>query len=60
MEFSPNVQKATNDFFVNLLDLGTTWKAVSESDDAFIGSDRMVEESNGLELVDLIFFPIQS
>jgi catalase-peroxidase len=39
----------TNDFFVNLLDLGTTWKAVSESDDAFIGSDRL-EESNGLEL----------
>jgi catalase-peroxidase len=30
----------TNDFFVNLLDLNTTWKAVSESDDAFIGTDR--------------------
>jgi catalase-peroxidase len=50
MEFSPS-RSAYNDFFVNLLDLGTTWKAVSESDDAFIGSDRMAGESNGLELV---------
>lgn len=30
----------SNDFFVNLLDLSTTWKAVSESDDAFVGTDR--------------------
>jgi len=30
----------TNDFFVNLLDLHTSWKAVSDSDDAFIGTDR--------------------
>jgi catalase-peroxidase len=46
---------------VNLLDLGTTWKAVSESDDAFIGSDRM---AGGIKWVgtrvDLILVPIQS
>ncbi len=30
----------TNDFFVNLLDMGTTWKATSESDDVFEGRDR--------------------
>jgi catalase-peroxidase len=30
----------TNDFFVNLLDLGTTWKATSETKDVFEGSDR--------------------
>jgi catalase-peroxidase len=30
----------TNDFFVNLLDMGTTWKATSEDDTVFEGSDR--------------------
>ena len=39
--FTKNQEKLTNDFFVNLLDLSTTWKAVSESDDAFIGTDRL-------------------
>jgi catalase-peroxidase len=30
----------TNDFFVNLLDMGTTWKAVSKAEDVFEGRDR--------------------
>ncbi len=30
----------TNDFFVNLLDMGTSWKAVSEAEDVFEGRDR--------------------
>ena len=30
----------TNDFFVNLLDMGTEWKAVSEDADVFEGRDR--------------------
>jgi len=30
----------TNDFFVNLLDMGTTWKATSEAGEAFEGRDR--------------------
>lgn len=30
----------SNDFFVNLLDLGTTWKATSEADSLFEGRDR--------------------
>jgi catalase-peroxidase len=46
----------TNDFFVNLLDLGTTWKAASEASDVFSGSDRA---KGGLKWigtrVDLIF-----
>ncbi|MGI8336043.1 catalase/peroxidase HPI [Actinomadura scrupuli] len=29
----------TNDFFVNLLDLGTTWKATSEDENTFEGRD---------------------
>ena len=35
------VGRLTNDFFVNLLDMGTAWKVVEESgDELFIGSDR--------------------
>ena len=30
----------TNDFFVNLLDMGTEWKATSEAEDVFEGRDR--------------------
>jgi catalase-peroxidase len=30
----------TNDFFVNLLDMGTTWKAASNDADVFEGRDR--------------------
>jgi len=30
----------TSDFFVNLLDMGTTWKAASEAEDVFEGRDR--------------------
>ena len=30
----------TNDFFVNLLDMGTVWKAVSDAKDVFEGRDR--------------------
>ncbi len=30
----------TNDFFVNLLDMGTVWKATSQDADVFEGSDR--------------------
>jgi catalase-peroxidase len=30
----------TNDFFVNLLDMGTEWKATSDAEDLFEGHDR--------------------
>lgn len=30
----------TNDFFVNLLDMGTQWKAMSEDKELYIGTDR--------------------
>jgi catalase-peroxidase len=46
----------TNDFFVNLLDMGTTWKAVSEDEDLFEGSDRKTGELKWTGTrVDLIF-----
>ncbi len=46
----------TNDFFVNLLDFGITWKAVSETDDVFEGRDRATGDLKWLGTrVDLIF-----
>ncbi len=46
----------TNDFFVNLLDMGTEWKATSESEDVFEGRDRTTGEPRWTGTrVDLIF-----
>ena len=46
----------TNDFFVNLLDMGTTWKAASAADDVFEGRDRATGELKWTGTrVDLIF-----
>jgi len=46
----------TNDFFANLIDMGTTWKATSHAENAFEGSDRQTGEAkwSGTR-VDLIF-----
>jgi catalase-peroxidase len=38
--FTKHEAALTNDFFVNLLDFGTTWQATSASDDVFEGRDR--------------------
>ena len=38
--FTSRPGQLTNDFFVNLLDMGTVWKAKSESKDVFEGRDR--------------------
>ena len=38
--FSARQDVLTNDFFVNLLDMTTTWKAISADQDLFEGSDR--------------------
>ena len=46
----------TNDFFVNLLDIGTEWKAADESDTVFEGRDRNTGELRWIgSRVDLIF-----
>lgn len=39
--FTKNEGQLTNDFFVNLLDLGTVWKATNDSGELFVGSDRV-------------------
>ncbi|MFK7849205.1 MAG: catalase/peroxidase HPI [Rhodothermales bacterium] len=38
--FTNRPETLTNDFFVNLLDMGTVWKATSPAEDVFEGSDR--------------------
>jgi catalase-peroxidase len=38
--FTKRPEVLTNDFFVNLLDMRTTWKASAEDDDVFEGRDR--------------------
>jgi catalase-peroxidase len=46
----------TSDFFVNLLDMGTEWKAASEAKDVFEGRDRRTGEVKWTATrVDLVF-----
>jgi catalase-peroxidase len=46
----------TNDFFVNLLDMGTEWKAVSDAKDVFEGCDRKTGQVKWTGTrVDLVF-----
>ncbi len=54
--FTKRSETLTNDFFVNLLDMSTTWKATSEDDDVFEGHDRTTGELKWTGTrVDLIF-----
>jgi catalase-peroxidase len=54
--FTQRPETLTNDFFLNLLDLGTTWKAVSDAEEVFEGSDRATGERKWTATrADLIF-----
>jgi catalase-peroxidase len=54
--FTKRPEALTNDFFVNLLDMGTEWKAVSKDADVFEGRDRKTGELKWTGTrVDLIF-----
>jgi catalase-peroxidase len=54
--FTKRPETLTNDFFVNLLDMGTEWKAVSDARDVFEGHDRKTGELKWTGTrVDLIF-----
>jgi catalase-peroxidase len=54
--FTEQVGKLTNDFFVNLLDMGIVWKPVSDSGDTFEGRDRKTGKVKWTGTrVDLIF-----
>jgi catalase-peroxidase len=54
--FTKRPETLTNDFFVNLLDMSTTWNATSEDKDVFEGHDRATGELKWTGTrVDLIF-----
>lgn len=54
--FTKRPEALTNDFFVNLLDMGTEWKAVSDAKDVFEGHDRKTGKIKWTATrVDLIF-----
>jgi catalase-peroxidase len=54
--FTKRPETLTNDFFVNLLDMRTTWKATPEDEDVFEGRDRVSGELKWTGTrVDLIF-----
>ena len=46
----------TNDYFINLLDMKTTWKEEDKSEQTFIGKDRKTQKTKWKATrVDLIF-----
>jgi catalase-peroxidase len=54
--FTKKPEALTNDFFVNLLDMGTEWKPVSDAKELFEGHDRKTGEVRWTGTrVDLIF-----
>ena len=54
--FTERPETLSNDFFVNLLDMGTEWKAVSEDAEEFEGRDRKTGELKWTGTrIDLIF-----
>ncbi|MGE4549663.1 MAG: catalase/peroxidase HPI [Intestinibacillus sp.] len=54
--FTKRPETLTNDFFVNLLDMNTAWKPISQEGDVFEGCDRVTGERKWTGTrVDLIF-----
>jgi len=54
--FTKKNETLTNDFFVNLLDMNTTWKEVDKNEELFIGTDRKSKKQKWMgSRVDLIF-----
>jgi catalase-peroxidase len=54
--FTKRPEALTNDFFLNLLDMGTEWSPLSKDADVFVGRDRKTGEQKWTGTrVDLIF-----
>jgi catalase-peroxidase len=54
--FTKRPEALTNDFFVNLLDMGTEWKGASNAEDVFEGRDRKTGQVKWTGTrVDLVF-----
>ncbi|NIJ20808.1 catalase-peroxidase [Sphingomonas naasensis] len=56
-QFTDRLGQLTNDFFVNILDMDTAWKQISESsDEEFVGTDRASGEKKWTaSRTDLVF-----
>ena len=56
-QFTDRLGQLTNDFFVNILDMGTAWKQVSDkNDEEFVGTDRASGEQKWTaSRTDLVF-----
>jgi catalase-peroxidase len=54
--FTDRVGTLSNDFFVNLLDMGTLWESVGDDHEEFVGKDRDTgKEKYRASRVDLVF-----
>ncbi len=54
--FTSRPESLTNDFFVNLLDMHTSWKAMPDTDGVFEGRDRVTDDLKWTATrVDLVF-----
>lgn len=54
--FTDRPETLTNEFFINLLDVRTKWKAISEDENKFEGTDRSSGEQKGTATrADLVF-----
>jgi catalase-peroxidase len=54
--FTEQVDTLSNDFFVNLLDMGTKWTPTTQAEEEFVGKDRQSGEVRwSASRVDLIF-----
>jgi len=54
--FTKKPETLTNDFFINLLDMNTTWKETDKNEELFIGRDRKTNKVKWTgSRVDLIF-----
>lgn len=54
--FTNRNSQLTNDFFVSLLDINTTWKAITDDKEYFVGSDRKTGQPKFTATrVDLLF-----
>jgi len=54
--FTDRTDTLSNDFFVNLLDMSTVWKATSKSEDLFEGNDRKTGKTKWTGTrIDLVF-----
>ncbi|SIT23914.1 catalase-peroxidase [Filimonas lacunae] len=54
--FTTRPGQLTNDFFVNLLDMNTAWKAASQDRETYIGSDRVTGQAKWTATrADLVF-----